>query len=465
METVYRSLFRREVGRPDDFERLRKKWCTDLFSRDLVLEPTGQPDCARIPGAIQSVRIDNTEERFALLGCGDGSLVFFDMEKNTSEPQPQQPQQEQRRDFVQNQNQNQNQFSSIPILAVASRSANTHTKGVSVADWYHCDSGLFTASSYDGSVGVWDTNALQCVHLYRVSDCVNTMANGQWSSTAALVAVATRSDHLRMLDLRQESNAHTLVGHREQVTSLQWSPLSPHILLSGDVEGSIYVWDLRKPVPLAELGSRNRPEVIGPMARSDSKLTTPGTQWKRQKTVSKLDKKLEQIISNSVGVVRKRPDHTSAYRDGGVNAICFSGKGHTICTYCVAPSEDNLKLWDAISFAPIGQTSCNKRLGLARNHPLIRMDICSPNNVLDSEERVIVCAEGRMMSVVASSNFSYSWWPSGHTRIACSVQYNRRRENVYSVGQDGMFRVWSYPQHQQEQQQQQQQQEEEDNWD
>jgi WD40 repeat protein len=143
---------------------------------------------------------------------------------------------------------------------------------------------MFHVGSYDGTVGVWDANAMECVHLYPVSDCVNVIASGVFAATSPLIAVGTKSDQLRLLDARQEANTHTLVGHTEQVTecevfpphlnvfhfqvnALAWSNWSPHTLVSGDIEGTMFVWDLRKPVPVAEVGSRVKPSVIGPMGR------------------------------------------------------------------------------------------------------------------------------------------------------------------------------------------------------
>ena len=188
------------------------------------------------------------KHRYVLLGCGAGEIFIYDVHGLGYEQ------------------------GKLPVAA-ATRDGGAglhHSKGVCLADWYYNDNGVFHVGSFDGSVGVWDTNAMQCAHLYQVSDCCNVIAPGIFPDTSPLIAVGTKSDQLRLLDVRQEANTHTLVGHREQVTSLLWSNTKPHTLFSGDLEGTIYVWDLRKPIPVAEVGSAKPPQIIGALGRSES---------------------------------------------------------------------------------------------------------------------------------------------------------------------------------------------------
>jgi WD40 repeat protein len=216
--------------------KFRKDLVTRLCERDLVLA-SDQPDCT-VLGAIQSLRVEKTEDRYILLGCADGQVAIYDQGSFVSAE------------------------GKRPLALVArGNGVAMHSKGVCVADWYVNDTGMFNVGSFDGSVGVWDTNAMECAHLYRVSDCVNVIASGVFAESSSLIAVGTKSDQLRLIDVRQESNTHTLVGHTEQVVSLAWSNLTPNTLVSGDVEGTVFVWDLRKPVPVARLGSKTPPQV------------------------------------------------------------------------------------------------------------------------------------------------------------------------------------------------------------
>ncbi len=226
----------REFGRLSSDDRFRKEFVTRLCERDLILS-ANQPDCT-VLGAIQSLRVERVEDRYILVGCADGQVAMYDQDGFVT--------QEGRK-----------------ALAIISRGdgVSLHSKGVCVADWYTNDTGMFNVGSFDGSVGVWDTNMMECAHLYRVSDCVNVIASGIFAETSPLIAVGTKSDQLRLLDVRQESNTHTLAGHSEQVTCLAWSNVSEYVLVSGDVEGTVFVWDLRKPVPIAQLGSKTPPQV------------------------------------------------------------------------------------------------------------------------------------------------------------------------------------------------------------
>ena len=232
---MFSFCFDRESGflTDDDF---RKDFVTRLCEQDLVL-CENQPDCT-VLGAIQSLRVERIEDRYILVGCADGQLAIYDQDAFVTE------------------------HGKKPLAVVArGDGVSMHSKGVSVADWFCSDTGMFNVGSFDGSVGVWDTNLMECAHLYHVSSCVNVIASGVFAESSSLIAVGTKSDQLRLLDIRQEANAHTLNGHSEEVTCLAWSNLSEHVLVSGDVVGTVFVWDVRKPVPIASLGSKTPPQV------------------------------------------------------------------------------------------------------------------------------------------------------------------------------------------------------------
>ena len=64
-----------------------------------------------------------------------------------------------------------------------------------------------------------------------------------------LLALATASPHIRLLDLRTSSISHTLSGHAATgsgILSLAFSPLHPQILTSGGADGAIRIWDIRR---------------------------------------------------------------------------------------------------------------------------------------------------------------------------------------------------------------------------
>ena len=48
-----------------------------------------------------------------------------------------------------------------------------------------------------------------------------------------LVAVATQSSKVKLVDLKSGSASHTLKGHRQPVLSVRWSTSNEHVLATG----------------------------------------------------------------------------------------------------------------------------------------------------------------------------------------------------------------------------------------
>ncbi len=402
----------RELGGRSGF---RKRLMTERCARDLVLTET-QPDCGAL-GSIQSLRVERNENRFLLIGGGSGEIAVFDQEGIDGGGE------------------------GAKALVVVPRGdgKTRHSKGVCVADWYCNDSGVFNVGSYDGSVGVWDSNVMECAHFYRVSDCVNVIASGVFAATSPLVAVGTKSDQLRLLDVRQEANTHTLVGHTEQVNVLAWSNWSPHVLVSGDIEGTLFVWDLRKPVPIAEIGSSIAPSVIGPMGRTGAAGPEPRKKRHRFQTLSSLDRKVEEIVQSSYGIVRKTG--APAAHSGPVGSLMFSPKGAYIYSFSLGVKSSRLKTWDAQNYQLVSSVSVE---GAMRRHPFMRFDMCCNEQPFDRSHRVFSALFGNVQSIYPETG-AHTSWPSGHvTGGLASMQHNKRRELFYSAGSDGMFRVWQY---------------------
>ena len=101
-----------------------------------------------------------------------------------------------------------------------SEKSHGHSNSVTTVQWYPEDSGIFVTSGMDGTVKMWDANVLEkgpveefhlpyekiFSHDLKVTgDNVSSMR-----SSSPLVAVASTSNHVKLIDLKSGSASHEL---------------------------------------------------------------------------------------------------------------------------------------------------------------------------------------------------------------------------------------------------------------
>lgn len=86
---------------------------------------------------------------------------------------------------------------------------------------------------------VWDTNCLQVAHAFHTPAYVYNVALSGISSPSILVAAAGHDGFVRLCDINSGAFTHTLTGHRGPVWAVAWSLTSPHVVLSGGVDGQV----------------------------------------------------------------------------------------------------------------------------------------------------------------------------------------------------------------------------------
>ncbi|KAH6569369.1 hypothetical protein BASA62_004948 [Batrachochytrium salamandrivorans] len=138
-----------------------------------------------------------------------------------------------------------NGMRSVSRVAAIS-SGLVHSSKITGVCWFPRDTGLFTTSSLDRSIKVWDSASLEVAFIFRLEDSVITHALSPIASTHALIAAGTDASHIRLCDMKSGALTHSLTGHRGPAASLQWSPVHEFLLVSGGVDGTIRFWDIRK---------------------------------------------------------------------------------------------------------------------------------------------------------------------------------------------------------------------------
>lgn len=60
------------------------------------------------------------------------------------------------------------------------------------------------------------------------------------------MACGTQHPAVRLVDLRSGSSIQSLTGHGGAILATAWSPRHEHVLATGDVDGTVRIWDIRR---------------------------------------------------------------------------------------------------------------------------------------------------------------------------------------------------------------------------
>ncbi|KAJ2733404.1 hypothetical protein IW152_003142 [Coemansia sp. BCRC 34962] len=176
--------------------------------------------------AVHSLAIDNIEHRYMLSTGADISIQLYDL----------------------------NSFEQTPTCArqvppasqiAAVDTASTHTRLISSIAWYPLDKGMFTTSSFDHTLRVWDAQSMAEACQFDLESRVLSHCMSV-TGAHALIAAADESAYIRLCDLRTGSFAQSLLAHHSGCMAAAWSPKQPFVLASGGIDGTLSMWDIRR---------------------------------------------------------------------------------------------------------------------------------------------------------------------------------------------------------------------------
>ncbi|XP_035165149.1 DNA excision repair protein ERCC-8 isoform X1 [Oxyura jamaicensis] len=206
----------------DDPLRLRRAEAT---RRVLSLELNKDRDVERIHGnGINSLDIEPVEGRYMLSGGSDGVIVLYDLENLSRKPS----------------------YTCKALCSVGRNHPDVHRFSVETVQWYPHDTGMFTSSSFDKTLKIWDTNTLQPADVFHFEGTVYSHHMSPVATKHCLVAVGTKSPKVQLCDLKSGSCSHILQGHRQEVLAVSWSPRHEYILATASADSKVKLWDVRR---------------------------------------------------------------------------------------------------------------------------------------------------------------------------------------------------------------------------
>ncbi|KAK7824102.1 hypothetical protein U0070_019788 [Myodes glareolus] len=224
-------LSARQSGLEDPL-RLRRAQST---RRVLGLELNKDRDVERIHcSGVNTLDIEPVEGRYMLSGGSDGVIVLYDLENASRQPY----------------------YTCKAVCSVGRSHPDVHKYSVETVQWYPHDTGMFTSSSFDKTLKVWDTNTLQAADVFNFEETVYSHHMSPAATKHCLVAVGTRGPKVQLCDLKSGScshilqvyNFHTLgfAGHRQEILAVSWSPRYDYILATASADSRVKLWDVRR---------------------------------------------------------------------------------------------------------------------------------------------------------------------------------------------------------------------------
>ncbi|XP_061474727.1 DNA excision repair protein ERCC-8 isoform X2 [Rhineura floridana] len=267
---------------------------------------------------------------------------------------------------------------------------DVHKFSVETVQWYPHDTGMFTSSSFDKTLKIWDTNTLQTADVFNFEETVYSHHMSPVATKHCLIAVGTKSPKVQLCDLKSGSCSHILQGHRQEILAVSWSPRHEYILATASADSRVKLWDVRRASAcLISLDQHNgkKSEVFGETAKTA--------------------------------------------HNGRVNGLCFTSDGLHLLTF---GTDDRIRLWNSSSgentLVNYGKVYNDSRKGLkfTVSHG------CSP-------EFVFVPYSSTIAIYTVYSGDLRTMLRGHYSSIDCCV-FQPNFQELYSSGRDGNILAW-----------------------
>ncbi|KAI6653182.1 DNA excision repair protein ERCC-8 isoform X1 [Oopsacas minuta] len=126
----------------------------------------------------------------------------------------------------------------------------SHTKSVTGVHWYPHDTGMFTSSSMDAYLFVWDTQQMRVAEKLSFSPSRHKRTSYILShsiSHSCMVAMGGSPPEISIWSIKTGTVTHVLKAHQHRVNAVEWSPVCSELLVSTGDGGKVFLWDIRQP--------------------------------------------------------------------------------------------------------------------------------------------------------------------------------------------------------------------------
>ncbi|XP_069098781.1 DNA excision repair protein ERCC-8 [Pleurodeles waltl] len=265
----------------DDPLRLRR---AETTRRVLSLELNKDRDVERIHGSgVNTLDIEPVEQRYMLSGGSDGVIVLYDLANFSRKPY----------------------YTCKSVCTVGRSHPDVHKFSVETVQWYPHDTGIFTSSSFDKTLKIWDTNTLQPADVFHFDGTVYCHHMSPIATKHCLIAVGSKSPKVQLCDMKSGSCSHILQGHRGEVLSVSWSPRYEYVLATASADSKVKLWDVRR--------------------ASGCLITLDQHNGEKSKASS---------------------EAANTAHNGRVNGLCFTSDGLHLLT---TGTDDRMRLWNSAS--------------------------------------------------------------------------------------------------------------------
>ena len=375
-------------------------------------------------GAIPALQVDHVEGRFLLSGSADATVCIFDLSKWGTDHYPLKRSSPEHAVYKPVAQSVRVPFDGDAVL----QTPHGHSHSVVAVQWYPIDTGAFLSASAEGSLLVWDTHVMEPVIRWNPLPSISCV---QLSESSLLAVGSVNDSFVRLLDIRSGASSHSLVGHEEGVTCLEWSPTSNVIVASGSLDGTIRLWDVRKS------GSRSCLTVLDrDQTRDDAQHCRPCCS---SSSYSHLAKNIK--LKASPNNYRHSESSGIVSHGGAISALSFTADGSSLVS---TGTDGKLQAWDLLGnghVLPINFSSRPNQPAVSRNRTRIPMTLQDCGN----HTMAWVGHGSQVLGYSLEKGGCPTHVLEGHMHEVTSLERVDHSMQLFSAAMDGMILAWGSP--------------------